>query len=195
MSGHGMIVDQFESSLYLGKIFEGVKHGHGHFIKFAGKQDFLPEFKEYQAMDLFLSNLSKQNFKAKFEEIVSRAKAVVQKARDKTAKLQKQLSRGEWISSISYAKFKLQRKSEKIESRQRSVYLEYIGQFTNDLRDGYGLSKLSKKNNADFYKGQFSKDKLLGRGVYIFNFNKQRQKPNSEKLPMYYAGNFKDGMF
>ena len=67
--------------------------------------------------------------------------------------------------------------------------MQYQGEFLKDIREGFGVSHYSQRNNQDIYRGEFRNDQMNGRGVYLFNSDKKKDQ-NS----LYYVGEFKQGV-
>jgi hypothetical protein len=60
----------------------------------------------------------------------------------------------------------------------------YQGEFLEDKRHGWGYNMF---RNGDIYKGQYERDVMDGRGIYLFN--------SLESNTVYFVGEVKNNVF
>lgn len=88
------------------------------------------------------------------------------------------------LKEVKLSKEQCEQKNQKKKDTLNKYVVSYTGEFEEDKRHGWGVNMF---RNGDTYKGQFSRDQLLGRGYYWWN--------SLEHNSVFYVGEFKDNAF
>ena len=108
-TGHGVVVDQKDLTVYRGQLVDGQKHGFGHLVKFKSIKDLVntgtKERTGFQDPSSLIKKINKTSYKTLLIKEIEQAKGWAKRCRDKVSKLKSQLmSDSNWTEQIYYTK-------------------------------------------------------------------------------------------